>query len=203
MSIPPGALSCIAHLDTLSSWLHHSLWIGTRATGWLCRLPRNRRHPVPGSLGTLSAPPGISDDSGDFTTACRETGQFLWANHKASVKHQVPCPKRLHQLCPKATTFASHCLQPVPGQLGHDSSRSHLCARASAQPPSLPQAELALELNPPALLQFGCAAAFELQADTFYTPANLSLVYAHCSAVPGTEFQVSSFSEFPVSPFPM
>lgn len=46
----------------------------------------------------------------------------------------------------------------------------------------LPWAELALELNlplvfPPASLQFGCAAAFELQTDTIYTPAKLSLVY--------------------------
>lgn len=40
-----------------------------------------------------------------------------------------------------------------------------------------PWAELALELNPPALLQFACIAAFELQTDTIDTPANLPLVY--------------------------
>lgn len=95
--------------------------------------------PSNGSLGALAAPAGISDDSGDFTTACREKGQFLWANRRPSVKHQVPCPKWLHQLCPKATWFAPHCLQPVPGQLGQHSRTRHLCAKDSGQPPSAPR----------------------------------------------------------------
>lgn len=132
------ALLCPFPLKTsplLPTWTHPVTGPNTASTGWQCWLPGNGRHPVPSSLGMLAAPAGISDDSGDFTTACRETGQFLWANCKASVKHQVPCPKWLHQPCPKATSFASSA---CPWPVGQHSRRSHLCAKDSAQPSSAP-----------------------------------------------------------------
>lgn len=128
LSCPPGPLQALVPARPLDWHCQHRMAVpGSRES----------QAPCARSLGTLSAPAGISDDAGDFTTAWREAGQFLWANHKASVKHQLPCPKWLHQPCPKATSFASHCLQPVPGQL-RQRSRSHLCAKDSAQPSSAP-----------------------------------------------------------------
>lgn len=140
-----------------------------RALGQQCQHGMAVPAPSNGSLGALAAPAGISDDSGDFTTACREKGQFLWANRRPSVKHHVPCPKWLHQPCPKATWFAPHCLQPVPGQLGQHSRMRHLCAKDSAQPPSAPMGRAGTRENPPASLQFGCAAHLNCR-QTLSTP---------------------------------
>lgn len=84
--IPTGDLSCPSSVTGSNTASGSALpaWDGCAG---------NRRHPVPGSSGTPAARAGISDDSGDFTAAWRETGQFLWANHKDSVTHQLPCPK--------------------------------------------------------------------------------------------------------------